>query len=185
MWNECSRAGILVDSMLGCICSVMTRVKQSVVDLVIFSHFSYMTLRMQKNVLNKPDICDFDEIWSAHRRHDCTQWLCRNCFAGTVSLYSDKTLTWPPKWKLTIFCALMSANCRVVSNVSSSFCESNENCKIQHVFSAVTLYTSRWHITEFLLVTSLVPKLARWAPVYGRHLCVTRKIPWSFFADCQ
>ena len=32
MWTECSKTGILVDSMLWCICSVMTHVRQNVVD---------------------------------------------------------------------------------------------------------------------------------------------------------
>ena len=42
--------------MLWYICSVITRVKQSVVGVVILAIFSYMTLRMQKNVLNMVNI---------------------------------------------------------------------------------------------------------------------------------
>jgi hypothetical protein len=39
MWNEYSRASILVDSVLWCICSVMMRVRQSVVGVVNVNHF--------------------------------------------------------------------------------------------------------------------------------------------------
>ena len=54
--NEYSRVGIQVDSVLCCICSVMTHVKPSLVSVVIFSHFCNMSLRMQKNMLNLVNI---------------------------------------------------------------------------------------------------------------------------------